>query len=72
MFLILLNVSFSMKQEFHKWFPRQRVGVLHNTGSYSGKKKESLVRDINKTNGTLITSYQVSYTHQLCISFTIS
>ncbi|XP_022702786.1 DNA excision repair protein ERCC-6-like isoform X3 [Varroa jacobsoni] len=45
-------------KEFHKWFPRQRVGVLHNTGSYSGKKKESLVRDINKTSGTLITSYQ--------------
>ncbi|OQR72026.1 DNA excision repair protein ERCC-6-like [Tropilaelaps mercedesae] len=45
-------------KEFHKWFPKQRVGVLHNSGSFSGKKKASLVRDIHTASGTLITSYQ--------------
>ncbi|XP_028968473.1 DNA excision repair protein ERCC-6 [Galendromus occidentalis] len=59
--IILVTPATVMHQwvkEFHKWFPRQRVGVLHNSGSYSGRKKSTLIDEIHSSKGTLITSYQ--------------
>ena len=49
--------------EFHKWWPYFRVAVLHQTGSFSGKK-ETLIKGINKSNGILITSYSGVCAHQ--------
>ncbi|XP_072280789.1 DNA excision repair protein ERCC-6 [Pyxicephalus adspersus] len=43
-------------KEFHAWWPQLRVAVLHETGSYSGKKV-NLIGEINKSHGILITSY---------------
>lgn len=42
--------------EIHKWWSKFRVGVLHSSGSYSGKKS-NLIRAITKCSGILITSY---------------
>ncbi|XP_076339580.1 LOW QUALITY PROTEIN: DNA excision repair protein ERCC-6-like [Tachypleus tridentatus] len=50
-------------KEFHKWWPPFRVAILHDSGSYRGTK-ESLVRNLNKSNGILITSYNGLAMHQ--------
>ena len=42
--------------EFRKWYPPFRVAILHNTGSFSGDRKQ-LVKVIHKSNGILICSY---------------
>lgn len=42
--------------EFRKWWPAFRVGILHNTGTFSGNRKD-LVQVINKSRGVLIVSY---------------
>ena len=43
-------------QELHTWFPPLRVAILHATGSFTGNKS-TLIRNINKSNGILITTY---------------
>ena len=43
-------------KEFHKWYPPLRVAILHDSGSYTGRKN-SLIKSINNANGVLITSY---------------
>lgn len=43
-------------KEFHAWWPQFRVAVLHETGSFPGKKVK-LIREIGKGCGILITSY---------------
>ncbi|XP_042905022.1 DNA excision repair protein ERCC-6 isoform X2 [Parasteatoda tepidariorum] len=43
-------------KECHKWWPPFRAVVLHESGSFSGKK-DALIRHINKSHGILITSY---------------
>ncbi|XP_069467255.1 DNA excision repair protein ERCC-6 [Ambystoma mexicanum] len=43
-------------KEFHTWWPQFRVAVLHETGSYTNQKA-SLIREIAKYSGVLITSY---------------
>lgn len=48
-----------MKQwvaEFHKWWPKFRVGILHDSGSFSGRKA-TLIKAINNHPGVLITTY---------------
>lgn len=42
--------------EFRKWWPPFRVAILHNTGTFSGNRK-NLVQAINKSKGVLIVSY---------------
>lgn len=42
--------------EFRKWWPQFRVAILHNTGTFSGNRKD-LVQVINKSRGILIVSY---------------
>ena len=49
--------------EFHKWWPYFRVAILHQTGSFGGKK-ETLIKAINKSNGILITTYSGVCAHQ--------
>ena len=43
-------------QELHSWFPPIRVAILHSTGSFTGNKS-TLIKNINKSNGILITTY---------------
>ncbi|XP_032221486.2 DNA excision repair protein ERCC-6 [Nematostella vectensis] len=43
-------------KEFHKWWPEFRVAVLHDTGSFSGRR-DALVRKICKAHGVIVTSY---------------
>nr|XP_002736872.2 PREDICTED: DNA excision repair protein ERCC-6-like [Saccoglossus kowalevskii] len=43
-------------REFHTWYPDFRVAIFHDSGSYSGSKA-SLVYDIVKSRGVLVTSY---------------
>ncbi|XP_053307111.1 DNA excision repair protein ERCC-6 [Spea bombifrons] len=43
-------------KEFHSWWPQFRVAVLHETGSYTGKKHK-LIGDLGSAGGILITSY---------------
>lgn len=43
-------------QELHSWFPPIRVAILHSTGSFTGNKS-TLIKNINKFNGILITTY---------------
>ncbi|GIY56968.1 DNA excision repair protein ERCC-6 [Caerostris darwini] len=43
-------------KEFHTWWPYFRVAILHESGSFIGKKAV-LIRIINKNHGVLITSY---------------
>ncbi|XP_049524098.1 DNA excision repair protein ERCC-6 [Dermacentor silvarum] len=43
-------------REFHCWCPLLRVAILHESGSFAGTK-ESLVKQIAKENGVLVTSY---------------
>ncbi|CDW54013.1 DNA excision repair protein ERCC 6 [Trichuris trichiura] len=42
--------------EFHKWWPKFRVAVLHDSGSFQGPREE-LIRKIVANCGVLITSY---------------
>ncbi|XP_059482382.1 DNA excision repair protein ERCC-6-like [Neocloeon triangulifer] len=43
--------------EFHTWWPPIRVAILHESGSSSDPRTQ-LVKDINRTGGVLVTSYQ--------------
>ncbi|KAM5141600.1 DNA excision repair protein ERCC-6 [Mantella aurantiaca] len=43
-------------KEFHAWWPQLRVAVLHETGSFAGKKVK-LIGEIGRSRGILITSY---------------
>ncbi|CAL1284945.1 unnamed protein product [Larinioides sclopetarius] len=43
-------------KEFYTWWPYFRVAILHESGSFVGKK-DSLIRTINKSHGILITTY---------------
>ncbi|KAM9324969.1 DNA excision repair protein ERCC-6 [Gastrophryne carolinensis] len=43
-------------KEFHVWWPQLRVAVLHDTGSFAGKKVR-LIGEIGNSRGILITSY---------------
>ncbi|CAF1081670.1 unnamed protein product [Rotaria sp. Silwood1] len=44
--------------EFHEWWPEFRVAVLHESGSFQGKKGHRLIHKIGTTAaGILITSY---------------
>ncbi|KAJ8968952.1 hypothetical protein NQ317_007714 [Molorchus minor] len=42
---------------FHEWAPEFRVAVLHQSGSYQGKKTQ-LIKEIHKSKGIIITTYQ--------------
>ncbi|XP_077553799.1 DNA excision repair protein ERCC-6-like isoform X2 [Haemaphysalis longicornis] len=44
-------------REFHRWCPPLRVAVLHESGSFAGKNRESLVQQMVKDRGVLVTSY---------------
>ncbi|KAK3909425.1 DNA excision repair protein ERCC-6 [Frankliniella fusca] len=43
-------------REFHTWFPPLRVAILHESGSFMGKRSQ-LVRDMMHERGILVTSY---------------
>ncbi|KAM4034179.1 LOW QUALITY PROTEIN: DNA excision repair protein ERCC-6 [Anomaloglossus baeobatrachus] len=43
-------------KEFHTWWPKIRVAILHETGSFAGKKVK-LIGEIGNSHGVLITSY---------------
>ncbi|XP_071985400.1 DNA excision repair protein ERCC-6 isoform X2 [Engystomops pustulosus] len=43
-------------KEFHTWWPKLRVAILHDTGSFVGKKVR-LIGEIGSSRGILITSY---------------
>ncbi|XP_018430292.1 PREDICTED: DNA excision repair protein ERCC-6 [Nanorana parkeri] len=43
-------------KEFHAWWPQLRVAILHETGSFAGKKVK-LIGEIGESRGILITSY---------------
>ncbi|XP_046989241.1 DNA excision repair protein ERCC-6-like isoform X2 [Schistocerca americana] len=43
-------------REFHTWWPPFRVAVLHESGSFDGRR-ESLIGIINSNKGILVTSY---------------
>ncbi|KAM4702917.1 LOW QUALITY PROTEIN: DNA excision repair protein ERCC-6 [Rhinophrynus dorsalis] len=43
-------------KEFHAWWPQFRVVILHETGSYAGKKVK-LIGELGNGQGILITSY---------------
>ncbi|XP_068111405.1 DNA excision repair protein ERCC-6 [Hyperolius riggenbachi] len=43
-------------KEFHSWWPQLRVAVLHETGSFAGKKIK-LIGEIGRSRGIIITSY---------------
>ncbi|CAH2321613.1 DNA excision repair ERCC-6 isoform X1 [Pelobates cultripes] len=43
-------------KEFHAWWPQFRVAVLHETGSFAGKKSR-LIGEVGNSSGILITSY---------------
>ncbi|XP_063234506.1 DNA excision repair protein ERCC-6-like [Bacillus rossius redtenbacheri] len=50
-------------QEFHTWWPPFRIAVLHESGSFIGKR-ETLIGHINSRNGILVTSYVGVVQHQ--------
>ncbi|XP_055929962.1 DNA excision repair protein ERCC-6-like isoform X1 [Argiope bruennichi] len=50
-------------KEFYTWWPYFRVAILHESGSFMGKK-ESLIRIITKNHGILITTYTGVVQHQ--------
>ncbi|GBL90945.1 DNA excision repair protein ERCC-6 [Araneus ventricosus] len=50
-------------KEFYTWWPYFRVAILHESGSFVGKK-DSLIRIINKSHGVLITTYNGVVQHQ--------
>ncbi|XP_075073274.1 DNA excision repair protein ERCC-6 [Mixophyes fleayi] len=50
------TVMFQWVKEFHTWWPQMRVAVLHETGSFVGKKVK-LIGEIGNGSGILITSY---------------
>ncbi|XP_071515644.1 DNA excision repair protein ERCC-6-like [Panulirus ornatus] len=43
-------------KEFHKWWPPFRVAVLHESGTFTGKRP-ALIHNINRNGGILVTSY---------------
>ncbi|OQV23737.1 DNA excision repair protein ERCC-6 [Hypsibius exemplaris] len=43
--------------EFHKWWPPARIALLHASGSHAGSRA-SLVTNMVKSNGILLTTYQ--------------
>ncbi|KAJ1527811.1 hypothetical protein ONE63_007757 [Megalurothrips usitatus] len=43
-------------REFHTWFPPLRVAILHESGSFVGKRSQ-LVREMLQDKGIIITSY---------------
>lgn len=43
-------------KHFHDWAPEFRVAILHQSGTYPGHKSQ-LIKEMNKANGILITSY---------------
>ncbi|UYV79425.1 ERCC6 [Cordylochernes scorpioides] len=43
-------------KEFHTWWPPFRIAILHDSGSFSGRKEE-LVEEIHRNKGVLVTSY---------------
>ncbi|XP_053548166.1 DNA excision repair protein ERCC-6 [Bombina bombina] len=43
-------------KEFHAWWPQFRVVVLHDTGTFAGKKAR-LIGELGNSRGVLITSY---------------
>jgi DNA excision repair protein ERCC-6 len=51
-----VTVIYQWVKHFHDWAPEFRVAILHQSGSYQGKKS-SLIKEINKSKGILITSY---------------
>uniref|UniRef100_A0A8C4Q287 Excision repair cross-complementation group 6 n=1 Tax=Eptatretus burgeri TaxID=7764 RepID=A0A8C4Q287_EPTBU len=54
--------------EFHAWWPPFRVAVLHDSGSYTGRKSE-LIKSIVAGSGLLITSYAcVRLLHELLLN----
>uniref|UniRef100_A0A1B6DRP9 DNA excision repair protein ERCC-6 n=2 Tax=Clastoptera arizonana TaxID=38151 RepID=A0A1B6DRP9_9HEMI len=44
-------------REFHTWFPILRVALLHESGTFNGKDKTKLIRNIHSSGGLLVTSY---------------
>lgn len=42
--------------EFHKWWPDFRVAILHDSGTFTGKRHH-LIDRFGSANGILITSY---------------
>ncbi|XP_035695280.1 DNA excision repair protein ERCC-6-like [Branchiostoma floridae] len=44
-------------REFHTWFPRVRVAILHESGTFT-TSKDRLIREIARDRGVLVTSYQ--------------
>nr|XP_018903096.1 PREDICTED: DNA excision repair protein ERCC-6-like [Bemisia tabaci] len=49
--------------EFHKWAPHFRVAILHESGSFIGKKA-NLIADINNSRGIIVTSYSGIVQHK--------
>ncbi|KAJ9577602.1 hypothetical protein L9F63_005789, partial [Diploptera punctata] len=50
-------------REFHVWWPQFRVAVLHESGSFHGKR-ESLISHMNQVGCVLVTSYVGVVQHQ--------
>ncbi|XP_063814673.1 DNA excision repair protein ERCC-6 isoform X2 [Pseudophryne corroboree] len=50
------TVMYQWVKEFHTWWPQLRIAVLHETGSFPGKKIR-LIGEIGNGRGVLITSY---------------
>ncbi|XP_021935615.1 DNA excision repair protein ERCC-6-like isoform X3 [Zootermopsis nevadensis] len=50
-------------REFHLWWPYFRVAVLHESGSFNGKKK-SLIHQMSSVGCILVTSYVGAVQHQ--------
>ncbi|GLH06103.1 ATP-dependent helicase brm [Gryllus bimaculatus] len=48
--------------EFHTWWPPFRVAILHESGSFSGKK-DLLIQQISSKGGILITSFTGAVQH---------
>jgi DNA excision repair protein ERCC-6 len=53
--------------EFHTWYPRMRVALLHDSGTFHGKKKD-LIKKISSVSGVLITTYEGIRTNQDLLS----
>ncbi|PNF23188.1 hypothetical protein B7P43_G02730 [Cryptotermes secundus] len=50
-------------REFHVWWPHFRVAVLHESGSFNGRR-ESLICQMNSVGCILVTSYVGAVQHQ--------
>ncbi|KFD48999.1 hypothetical protein M514_10151 [Trichuris suis] len=50
------TLLFHWVREFHKWWPKFRVAVLHESGSFQGPREE-LIQKIVANCGILVTSY---------------